>query len=228
MTKKVYILHGWTYETEEWNVFLDKLKEKDISPVMLKIPGLTEKIDRPWNLNDYVSWLNEKLLNENKVVLIGHSNGGKIALSYSLKYPSKVSKLFLIDSAGIYHNELPLKVKRIIFKFLAKLGKKVTKSESLKNLLYRFAKENDYNIAPEIMKITMQNLINDDLTKDLENIKAETNIIWGSDDKITLLSDGKLMNKCIKNSKLIIIKGARHSPQFTHTDEVINYIYENL
>ena len=74
----------------------------------------------------------------------------------------------------------------------------------------------------------MINLINTDLTSILSNIKTPTLIIWGENDKITPLSDGKLMHKLIENSNFFIIKDAKHSPQFTHTNEVVKKIHEYL
>jgi pimeloyl-ACP methyl ester carboxylesterase len=96
--KKIYILHGWAYDTLKWQPFLDKLKSNGIEPIILKIPGLTDKIDKPWTVDDYVNWLDGKLDKENKVILLGHSNGGKIALTFAFKFPNKIDKLFLIDS----------------------------------------------------------------------------------------------------------------------------------
>jgi pimeloyl-ACP methyl ester carboxylesterase len=43
-------------------------------------------------------------------VLLGHSNGGRIALAFAEKYPDKVKQLVLIDSAGIYHNEFSIRL----------------------------------------------------------------------------------------------------------------------
>ena len=224
MKKKIYILPGWAYDTKKWDIFVDKLDLVGFDCNVLKIPGLHLSIEKPWDINDYVEWLSKILKEEKSIVLLGHSNGGRIALSYILKYPDKVSNLILIDSAGIYHKDLSLRVKRLIFKYLAKTGKKFTKSESLKNLLYKFARENDYNVAPEVMKKTMQNLITHDLTPQLPKIKTNTLIIWGENDKTTTLSDGKLMNKKIHGSKFRMIEDARHSPQFTHSKIVVELI----
>ena len=54
-------------------------------------------------LEEYVEWLRSKLADERDVVLIGHSNGGRIAIAFADRYPEKISKLILIDSAGIVH-----------------------------------------------------------------------------------------------------------------------------
>ncbi len=231
----IIILHGWTYSTNKWGPLLNLLGKKGLKASLLKIPGLTEKIDRPWNLDDYVGWLDEKVGSEQvrafgtkKAILIGHSSGGKIALAYALKYPKKVKQLILIDSAGVYHKELPIRIKRFIFKKIAKWGKKLTSSKTIKDLLYKLIGESDYNKATPLMKQTMQNLISYDLTPKLSQIKVPTLIIWGEFDKTTPLFDGRLMHKLISGSKFHIIKQAKHSPMFTHPDSVTKIITEEL
>ncbi len=102
--KKIFILHGWTKTTDKWKPFIDYLRDDRFSIELLKIPGLTAKIDKPWALDNYVEWLKNIVDKEkNKVILIGHSNGGRISLAFAAKYPQKIEKLFLIDFAGIRH-----------------------------------------------------------------------------------------------------------------------------
>lgn len=216
----IVILHGWTTDVDKWNPFLKYLPGK-----LLKIPGLTEKINKPWTLEDYVQWLNKKI--NKRTVLIGHSNGGRIAIAFAAKYPEKIEKLILIDSAGIYHQKLNLQVKRFLFKFAAKIGKKIAPSEKLKSILYKLAGEKDYKNANPIQKQTMINLISADLTPVLSKISIPTLIIWGKDDKITPLQDAKLMHQKIKGSTLKILD-AKHSPQFTHPKEVAMLIHEYI
>lgn len=225
--KKIYILHGWTYSTDKWDQFSSLLKMKDFTPVLLNVPGLTEKTDKVWTLDDYVEWLKETIGSE-KAIIIGHSNGGRIALAFAARYPEKLRQLILIDSAGIYHNELQIRLKRLIFGAIARLGKKVTSSEKLRSLLYKAARESDYKDATPQMRQTMVNLISQDLTPQLSKITTPTLIIWGENDKSTPLSDGKLMHGRIKNSKLVVINDARHSPQFTDTSEVCKKILEEI
>jgi len=225
---KIYILHGWTYSTDKWQPFIEFLKENGIEAQVLTIPGLTEKTDKVWGIEDYVKWLNEKLNKEKDVVLIGHSNGGRIALAFAAESPKNLSKLILIDSAGIYHNEFPLKIKRVLFKTASKIGKNLIISNKARDLLYFLAREKDYKNASPNIKKTMVNLIQTDLTDELSKIKTPTLIIWGENDKILPLSDGRLMNGKISNSKLYVVLGARHSPQFSHVEEVGNRILEEI
>ena len=223
--KKILILHGWTYSLEKWQAFLKLLKGGGIEANMLNVPGLTSKNDEVWSIEDYVNWLKKIIDKEKgKATLLGHSNGGRIAVNFTLKHPEKISNLILIDCAGVYHNELPIALKRVIFKTLAKFGKKLKNSSLLKNALYKLAGENDYKDANLNMKQTMLNLINSDKSLKIENVRVPTLIFWGKEDKITPLSDGHLMHSLIKNSKLKIIENARHSPQFTNPEEVVNEI----
>lgn len=225
--KKVIILHGWTKRLDKWKELFDALEKKGIKADLPKIPGLTGSLEKVWDLSDYIKWLKNIVDKEKgKTILIGHSNGGRIALAFTNLFPEKVEKLILIDSAGIYHNELPLKIKRIVFKTVAKIGKKITSSKTVKNLLYKLARESDYKDLDENTKQTMVNLINTDLKPILPKIQTPTLIIWGREDKTTPLSDGILMNNLIKNSKLEIIEDARHSPMFSHPEEVAKLIQQ--
>lgn len=222
--KKIIILHGWAYEHTKWVPFVNELIKKNFDIKLFNIPGLTAPLETVWNLDNYVAWLHQNLKNEDKVILLGHSNGGRIALAFAHKYPQKISHLILIASAGIYHRSL----KRLIFTPIAKLGKAILPFSFLKTLLYKLAREHDYEQADPIVKKTLINLISADLTPMLSAIGVPTTLIWGSHDRTTPLSDGRKIHKLVKNSQLYVISGARHSPQFTYIDEVVKIIKQSL
>lgn len=223
-SQSIYILHGWTYSIDKWQPFVDLLKSQGYKVKLLPIPGLTQPLDQVWTLNDYISWLKTNLEEETEtVILLGHSNGGRIALAFTAQFPEKISRLILVDSAGIYHQELPLQFKRFIFGLFARIGQKLTSSPTLRRLLYRLAGETDYYKANSIMRQTMINL-SLDLTPILSRVSVPTLIIWGSQDKITPLSDGQTMHRLIKSSTLHTVAAAKHSPQFTHPKLVMQSI----
>jgi pimeloyl-ACP methyl ester carboxylesterase len=227
--QKIYILHGWTYSLDNWKNFSVLLEKSGFEPVFLRIPGLTGESDQVWDIQKYSDWLGKELEKINgKVVLLGHSNGGRIAAFFAAMHPEKIQQLILIDAAGIYHKELSLQIKRFVFNAISKIGKKLTNSEALKNLLYYLAGERDYQKAPPNMKLSMVSLTHHDLTPFLQKINVPTIIIWGEKDKITPISDAVLMNKLIKKSKLETITDARHSPFFTHPSEVVRIIKHDL
>jgi pimeloyl-ACP methyl ester carboxylesterase len=229
MKSKIFIIHGWAYDTKKWRLFLDLLERSGFEIVLLDVPGLTAPLTEVWNLDSYVAWLHKIVDKEkDRVILLGHSNGGRICLAYTLRYAERVKQLILLDSAGIYHNELPLRIKRLVFRTIAKVGRRLSESERLRSVLYRLAREGDYKQASPLVRKTMRNLIEVDLTPRLSEIRVPTLIIWGAEDRVTPLSDAKVFHRGIRGARLEIIEGARHSPQFTHAEKVVEIILEEV
>ncbi len=224
--KTVYILHGWTYSTNKWKPLQTKLEKEKVNTILLRIPGLTTTIDRAYSIDDYVNWLDMELPKDEKVVIAGHSNGGRLALHFAKKFPERVEHLFLIDSAGVYHDDLFSKIKRGSFRLAAKIGKKFTSSAIAQKLLYKAARESDYHNANPVMKQTMKNLLESDKTLSLTAVNVPTTIIWGEKDMTTPLIDGLIMHAKIKNSKMYTISEAMHSPQFSHPEKVAAIIVQ--
>lgn len=226
---KVYILHGWAYSTGKWQPFLDLLKSQGYEPIMLKVPGLTEESTAVWDVPKYVEWITAQTAKETKpFVLMGHSNGGRLAIAFTVQYPQRVQHLILLDSAGIYHDEPLLQLKRMVLGRVAKAGKKLTSSATLRAVLYKIARAQDYHQAPPNMRETMINLHEADKQLPIEAVKAPTTIIWGREDKVTPLSDADALLKRIRGSHLHIIEGGRHTPVYTHPEEVSQIVAKVL
>lgn len=224
----VFILHGWTYSTDKWQGILGWLYEHGIEPEMLRVPGLTAPSNAVWTIEDYVTWLEEATKQSEPFVLIGHSNGGRIGLNFATRYPDRVKQLILIDSAGVYHDELALRLKRSVFEVAAKVGKRLTSSENLRGTLYKLSRTSDYREAPSHMRHTMANMIESDKDLKLSTISVPTVLIWGHDDKITPLGDGHVMQQAIPGSVLHTVAHARHAPFYTHPEAVGRLIVRAL
>ncbi len=231
MKQEIYILHGWAIDSnneKKWELFRTELSKANITTYFLALPGLTTSLSKVWGLDDYVNWLKDQLKGKENIVLLGHSFGGQIAIRYSAQNPKQISKLILIDSAGIIDNSILKQTKRAVFGCVAKLGKKVTKKEIFRKLLYKLVREKDYLEANTVQRQTMANVISEEIIDDLSKIKCPTQIIWGEQDKSTPIKLGKMMQERISNSSLKIISQARHSPQFTHVDATVSVVKEFL
>lgn len=103
----IVFLHGFTGCSQDWQFIFDKLPARYI-PAAIDLIGHGES-DSPVDQNQYtctaiVNHLNRifNMLNFEKVILVGYSMGGRVALSYSLKFPGKVSAAVLESAtAGI-------------------------------------------------------------------------------------------------------------------------------
>ena len=224
---KLFIIHGWTYTLGKWDELVANLND-DFEVVMLKVPGLSQPSEKVWDVPAYVDWLNQQLADEDKPAVIGHSNGGRIALAYAQAYPDKLSKLILIDSAGIPRQSGGVSLKRKILKPIAKALKPVVKGRARRGL-YRLIGAHDYGNAPPNMRATMQNMLNFDKELDFSAVSVPTVIIWGEADTATPLSDGLALAKKLQAaSEPIIIKGAGHSPHASHSAEVAAIIRQTM
>jgi pimeloyl-ACP methyl ester carboxylesterase len=236
MQKTIYILHGWAVRSgnlnqEKWQPFFNELSKFGVNAVFLKLPGLSAPLNEVWNLENYVSWLKDELKSKadgQKVILLGHSFGGQIAVKFTAQNPESVEKLILFDSAGIRDMSIKAIIKRTMFLIAAKIGKILFKSDALRNLMYKFAGESDYKNAPPLLRRTMSNILDNEILENLPNINIETKIIWGENDTVTPVKTAHQMHKLIVNSDLRFIKNARHSPQFTHPAETAKIVGEFL
>ena len=80
----LYIIHGWTYTVKPWEKTLALLKEAGFNVKMLRVPGLTEKSDKEYTIDDYVAWADSEI--PDGAIALGHSNGGRILLNLWINF----------------------------------------------------------------------------------------------------------------------------------------------
>lgn len=188
------------------------------------LPGFGSRLNRPWDLNDYLSWLKRKI--KKKTILLGHSFGGRIALKFAAEYPTLVEKLILVDAAGVRDKRWPSRLKRAVFKKIACWGKRL-KITGLRRWLYFLAGEKDYYRAQGCLRQTMAKIIEEDLEPLLTKIKVPVLIIWGRKDKVTPLWMAERIRLKVRNSKLKIIN-CSHSPHLQAPEKLAKIISQWL
>ena len=222
---KILLVPGWTYTEEKISPLWQKMRDNGYAAELLKVPGLTgEKLKEAWSLADYARWLEnevERIDKQDDLILIGHSNGGRIILKFLSKEinQKRVKKVILLDSAGLVDKRWHKVLKRDLYGVGARLGKQLTKNEKWRKIVYKVIGERDYYVAEPVMRATMAKLIEEDLRTELQKIKVPMLLVWGSEDKMTPVCLAKEMVKKLPRAELKMIKGARHTPQFTHLPE---------
>lgn len=230
MNLPIVILHGWNSNPDRWERLESILETKGFEIFIPRLPGFTKDTEKPWTLDDFVNWvvkfINSKHLK--KATLICHSNGGRIGMKLAVKYPDKIDHLFLINSAGIRTTPL---WKRKLIELTAKSGKLILilpffnlTSGFAKKLLYKLIREHDYERASPILKKTLVNILEEDLSGVFSSIKTPTTLIWGTDDQLTPPTSAVKLHQTIKDSKLLWIGGAGHSLPFTHAEKLAELI----
>ena len=175
---------------------------------ILDFPGFgeSEEPKEAWTIEDYELMLEEflKKVNVKKPIVIGHSFGGRVAIRYSARNP--ISKLVLFGSPCIrIQEELSLGVK-----ILKKL-KTLPGLNDLGEYMKKFIGSRDYKAASPIMRQTLVNVVNEDLSKFAREIEEPTLLIWGTNDTEAPLNEAKELEKIMLDAALITLPGTHYA-----------------
>lgn len=210
----LYIIHGWTYTVEPWKNTLAMLRDNDISVKMLHVPGLTEKSDEVFTIEDYVEWADKNI--PDGAIALGHSNGGRILLNLCAKNPEKLKYLILLDAAGVYE---PSARKKFVEK-VAKIGKPLKKVPIIDKAFHKITGSTDYSRAPENMKQTLANMLASDKDLDFSKVQTKTFILWGKKDTTTPPRQATAMYEKLPNAELKFYANWTHAPYISSPDEL--------
>jgi len=237
---KVVLLHGLGASISSWQLNIAALSQK-YHVIALDQVGFG-KSDKPmlkYRVGTYTDFL-DKFLSELKIEkasLIGNSLGGWIAADFALKYPAKVEKIVLADTAGLKPNlvdfnriyalnfstrdEIRALVK-LVFYNQTLFGSEAFVDESLR---LRVAAGDGYTINSLIDSIKREE---DFLNGRLGGIKQPTLIVWGKQDGLLPLADGEKFDKEIPNSELIVFDRCGHVPQVEKAADFNKQVLEFL
>lgn len=210
----LYIIHGWTYTVEPWKNTLKILRDNGISVKMLNVPGLTEKSDKVYNIQDYVEWADENI--PDGAIALGHSNGGRILLNLCADNPEKLKYLILLDAAGVYEPS----VRKKLVKKVAKIGKPLKKVPLVDKVFHRVTGSTDYSRAPENMKQTLANMLESDKDLDFSKVTTKTFILWGKKDTTTPPRQATTMYEKLPNAELKFYANWTHAPYISSPEEL--------
>lgn len=237
-------LHGWGGSKESFTELRAAIAAQNLDVEVLTpdLPGFGAEPEpkEPWTVEKYAQWVTswikdrftDQELKDQKLLILGHSHGGRIAIWIVSHQMLPVSHLYLCASAGIKHAR---HIKRIIGLTLAKSGKALLKIPGLnllqplgKKFLYRLVRVHDYEKASPLMQQTMILVTKEDLSPLLPKIHVPTNIFWGENDGMTPVSDAYVMHETIKHSHLKVFPGVRHGVHRDRAREIVEVIGKNL
>lgn len=213
----ILFLHGWGASLDSFKRMIAPLSQ-NFRCISLDAPGCgkSDLPKEPLTPDDYCKITKEfmdKIGLENPI-MIGHSNGGRTILNMCANGYCTPKKIVLFGAAGIKNKKtLKQKLRQTAFKTARKaltlpIIKNYTEN-SLEALRKHFGSA-DYNSAPPVMRRTLVNLINSDVTDKLHNITASTLLIWGENDTASPLWMAKVIEKEVKDCGLVVMPGLSH------------------
>ncbi|HXE09870.1 MAG TPA: alpha/beta hydrolase [Verrucomicrobiae bacterium] len=230
--KLVLLLHGWG-DSAKGLAVLHKQLAKDYRVLSLDLPGFggTQAPLTPWNLDDYAGFVQsvlKKLDLPQPYAVVGHSNGGALAVRATSLGLLEPNKLVLLASSGIRGGR---SVRRIGLKVLTKVGNAATiwlperYRRNLRESLYTTV-GSDMLAVPE-MRETFQQVVRQDIQADAANITQPTLLVYAEDDPAVPPSDGRVFQRLIKDSRLETVPGG-HFVHLEQPERVAQLIREFL
>ncbi|HQH28232.1 MAG TPA: alpha/beta hydrolase [Oligoflexia bacterium] len=216
----VVMLHGWG-QTKENLRPLGELLAEFASVHLVDLPGFGDSTPPPgiWGTEEYaariLAYLDE--LDLRRVVLLGHSFGGKVALRFAAKHPERLEKLVLIASSGLRPHRawrkrlrfFAISVLRCVVRFIEKY---LRLPAYRKWFIARFASP-DYKNAG-LLRQTFVRVVNEDLAPFVARISTPALLLWGNEDTETPPETAERLHKLLRHSKLLVLPGRGHYPFF--------------
>lgn len=205
--KDILLLHGWGQNIEMMKPLGDNFCDR-FRITILDFPGfgLSEEPHDTWTIEKYSLMLEDftKQLGIKKPIVMGHSFGGRVAIRFSARNP--IEKLILFGSPCIrIQEELPLKVR-----MLKKL-KTLPGMNKIGEFMKQYIGSRDYKAASPVMRQTLVEVVNEDLSKYAREIEEPTLLIWGEQDTEAPVSEAKELEKIMMDAALIILPGTHYA-----------------
>lgn len=224
------LVHGFLGSSRMWEPQIDFFKDyfRVITP---DLPGYgkSNKAKSHNNIQSIANLLLNCLTKKkiNKFYLLGHSMGGMIVQEMAKKGGDKISKLICYSTGP--RGEMPGRFETVdqSIENIKKKGLEITAKNIAKTWFLKGEDAKYFNICIEAGKETSLEAANNSLialknwngVDTLKNIKNETLIIWGDQDKSYNLEQIHTLKNNIENSKLIIFKNCAHNVHLEQSDK---------
>lgn len=239
----VLLIHGFGSSLDTWEAWARSLEEKH-RVLRFDLPG--SGLSEPDPTGDYTDTRSLALikglldnLEVNRVVLIGHSLGGRLAWKFAAAYPDRVDRLVLIApdgfaSPGFGYGRAP-QVPAVLKLMKYFLPKAVFRS----NLEAAYAdparlgddvvsRYYDLLRAPGnrgAMLARMQQTVLEDPTPSLRRIHAPTLLLWGQADHMIPVGNAADYRRLLSDVRLVTFPSLGHVPhEESPTDSIVPLI----
>lgn len=229
----VLIVHGW------WG---SSLSRDAVAGELADFGFLVYVPDLPWFWKstiskEYDTFLYARFLQlfveeicPGPIILLWHSNGGRISIVVAAYSMISVTKLILVNSAGIVSPSIFVVVFGKVSGFLKSFCVYIPGFLFVRKLFYKVVGGHDYiSLWEGFLKQTFVNVVHHDVREFLASIVVPTCLIWWEKDTYTPLVQGRLMHALLKDSVFIVCDGEKHgihlhSPKLL-VSHIVNFVH---
>ena len=218
---QILLLHGWGCTIEHFRPIIDELKDScRLTALDFPAHGTSSNPPEPWDVHDFARMTAELIekLGIAPLHIVAHSFGARIAICLSAERPELVRRMILTGAAGIRPEQTDAGKKKSaayqrgkqLAQFIGRLpGLQKTADDLRAKLVQKYGSADYAALSPE-MRATFSKIVSEDLSPLLPKIKAETLLVFGSNDTSTPLWMGQKMEKEIPDAGLVVFEGRTH------------------
>lgn len=224
------LLHGWGSNAQLMRPLAEAFADAHrVYNIDLPGHGHSPPPPEPWGVPehaDLVAALIEERIDGEPVTVIGHSNGGRIALYMASTAELKplVDRLVLISPSGItpersWRTRLRAGLAKALkapFEPLPEPLREPAMDWLRHSLVWRTLGSSDYNALDGVMRATFVKTVNHHLDGPVHRIDVPTLLFWGDQDTAISRRQMAFLEDAIEDAGLVVLEGAGH---YGHLDD---------
>ena len=213
-TPWVVALHGWRRDHHDFDATL-----AGIDALALDLPGFgaTPEPPEPWGAADYAAAV-EPVLDElpERVVVLGHSFGGRVAVHLAAQRPDRVSALVLTGVPLIRRQGAGTPA--LSFRIARALNKWGVVNDARMEALREKHGSADYRAAKGVMRAVFVRVVNESYEDQLRALRCPVELVWGDDDQEAPITQAEQAAAIVPGASLTRLPGAGHLTPTTSPD----------
>jgi pimeloyl-ACP methyl ester carboxylesterase len=228
----IIILHGLMGGLSNFDGVASYFPKKGYKIIIPQLPIYSQNILKT-NVKSFAVYVKNFITYKgfNRVILVGNSLGGHIALYFTKLYPERVSGLVITGSSGLYESAMGDSYpKRGDYEYIRKKAESVFYDPAVatKEII-----DDVYSTVNDRIKLIKtltiaKSAIRHNMAKDLPKMHVPTGIIWGRNDNVTPPEVAEEFHRLLPNSTLYWIEKCGHAAMMEHPDEFNRLLEEWL
>lgn len=228
----IVILHGLMGGLSNFDGVVDYFPSKGYKVLIPELPLYSMSLLKT-SVGTFAKYLKEfvDFKDLNKVILLGNSLGGHIALLTTKLYPEIVKGLVITGSSGLYENAMGESYpRRGDYDFIKKKAQNVfydpaVATKEIVDDVYQTV--SDRNKLVKTLAIA-KSAIRHNMAKDLPKMTTPTCIIWGKNDNVTPPEVAEDFHRLLPDSDLYWVDKCGHAAMMEHPDLFNELLYDWL
>ncbi|RZJ35856.1 MAG: alpha/beta hydrolase [Flavobacterium sp.] len=227
--RPIVVLHGLMGGLSNFDGVAEYFPKKGYKVIIPELPIYTQNILKT-NVKAFARFVKDFITYKklDRVILLGNSLGGHIALYHTKMYPEKMSGLIITGSSGLYENAMGDSYpRRGDYEYIRAKAEDVFYDPKIatKEII-----DEVYSVANDRLKLIKtltiaKSAIRHNMAKDLAKMHVPTCIIWGRNDKVTPPEVAEEFHRRLPNSSLYWIDKCGHAAMMERPDEFNEIMY---